>query len=83
MNLCALSWDINDYNHKNQSSIVQNLKLSEICHQLINQYRRIQKVGLSKIDHLGIRIFKMSIDNMTTFSTGKVLLILEFSSLEK
>ena len=56
MNLCALSWNENGFNHSNLANIVQDFMLSENCHQLVNQVTRIRKVGdavqRSCLDHI-------------------------------
>ena len=56
-NLCALSWDDDNYNHRNLSSVVQDFLLEESFFQLIKQYTRSEfvrgnVVSSSCIDHI-------------------------------
>ena len=44
-NLCALSWNENNFRHKDLSNEVQTFLLRETCSQLVNKYTRVQKVG--------------------------------------
>ena len=86
MNLCALNWNENGYNHATLASIVQDFMLSENCYQLINSFTRVRQVagsvqrscldhittnciskmsspeviGISRSDHLGISIVKLT-----------------------
>ena len=56
-NLCALSWDDDNYNLRNLSSLVQDFLLEESFFQLIKQYKRSELVrgnvvSSSCIDHI-------------------------------
>ena len=73
MNLCALSWNENGFNHSNLARIVQDFMLSESCHQLINDYTRIRSVGgviqRSCLDHITTNcVSKMSSPEVTGLS---------------
>ena len=55
-NLCAMSWNENDFRYKELSNQVQNFLVQENCSQLVNKFTRIQKVGntlqKSCLDHV-------------------------------
>ena len=55
-NLCAMSWNEQNYKHKDLANIVQEFLLAESCEQLVNKYTRVQTNGdhvqRSCIDHV-------------------------------
>ena len=57
-NLCALSWNDQNFRYKELADEVQNFLLEESCFQLVNKATRIQTVGG--------RIQKSCLDHITT-----------------
>ena len=55
-NLCAMSWNNQNYKDKELAQQLHNFLHSESCHQLIHSYTRIQKYGnqiqKSSLDHI-------------------------------
>ena len=62
-NLCALSWNENDFRLKELSNEVQHFLLRETCFQLVNKFTRVQKVGNT--------IQKSCLDHVTTNAPHK------------
>ena len=62
-NLCALSWNENDFRLKELSNEVQHFFLRETCFQLVNKFTRVQKVGNT--------IQKSCLDHVTTNAPHK------------
>ena len=57
-NLCALSWNEQNFTHKELADEVTNFLLSESCFQLVNKATRVQSVGG--------RLQKSCLDHITT-----------------
>ena len=55
-NLCAMSWNKPDFKHKNLANQVGSFLLDNSCHQLVNNYTRVQSyadtVQRSCLDHV-------------------------------
>ena len=62
-NLCAKSWNENNFRYKELANEVQNFLLRETCSQIVNKFTRVQKVGET--------IQKSCLDHVTTNTPDK------------
>jgi exonuclease III len=62
-NLCAKSWNENNFRYKELANEVHTFLLSETCSQIVNKFTRVQKVGNT--------IQKSCIDHVTTNTPDK------------